>query len=99
MKKSTTEESRTAVENVGEDSPPVLAKSNGSKNGKSKSANGEIDLTVILTSLQCMRDGETPHASIDAGYQHAVAVLMAVMSYETGRKTQYDHANRAIRTV
>jgi predicted dehydrogenase len=50
----------------------------------------------FLNWLQCMRTGETPHASIDAGYQHAVAVLMAVISYETGRRTTYDHAKRKI---
>jgi len=53
----------------------------------------------FLNWLQCMRSGETPHASIDAGYQHAIAVLMAVMSYDTGRKTVYDHAKRSIKTV
>lgn len=52
-----------------------------------------------LNWLQCMRSGETPNASIDAGYQHAISVLMAVISYETGKKTVYDHAKRAIKTV
>jgi predicted dehydrogenase len=51
----------------------------------------------FLNWLQCMRTGETPHASIDAGYQHAIAVLMAVKSYDTGRKTIYDHATRTIK--
>jgi hypothetical protein len=37
-----------------------------------------------------MRSGETPNANIDAGYQHAVAVLMAVISYDPGKKTTYD---------
>jgi hypothetical protein len=46
-----------------------------------------------------MRSGETPHASIDAGFQHAVAVLMAVTSYDTGKKTVYDPAKRKISTV
>ena len=46
-----------------------------------------------------MRANETPHASIDAGYQHAVAVLMAVISYDTGKKTIYDAAKRKITTV
>jgi hypothetical protein len=46
-----------------------------------------------------MRNGNTPNASIDAGYQHAIAVLMAVMSYDTGKKTIYDHARREIRTA
>ncbi len=52
-----------------------------------------------LDWLQCMRNGKTPNASIDAGYQHAVAVIMAMKSYETGRKTVYDHATRTIKTV
>lgn len=52
----------------------------------------------FLNWLQCMRDGGTPNASIDAGYQHAVAVLMATRSYETGRKTFYDRQQRTIRT-
>jgi len=53
----------------------------------------------FLDWLQCIRSGATPHASIDAGFQHAVAVLMATRSYETGRKTTYDSAARAIRTA
>ncbi len=31
---------------------------NGSKNGRSKSADDQVDLTAILTSLQSMRDGD-----------------------------------------
>jgi len=34
------------------------AAKNGSRNGKGKTADASIDLTVILTSLQCMRDGD-----------------------------------------
>jgi predicted dehydrogenase len=66
---------------------------------------GKVEVTPIerpdhwLNWLQCMRDGKTPHASIDAGYQHAVAVLMAVISYDTGKKTIYDHAKRQIKTA
>ncbi len=66
---------------------------------------GQNDVTPVprpdhyLNWLQCMRTGGTPHASIDDGYKHAVAVLMAVVSYETGRKTLYDHARRTIETV
>lgn len=52
-----------------------------------------------LNWLQCMRDGKTPNASIDAGYQHAVAVMMAVISYDTGKKTFYDHTKRKITTA
>jgi hypothetical protein len=35
-----------------------------------------------------MRDGTTPNASLDAGYQHAIASIMATMSYEKGRRDE-----------
>ncbi|MCX7826490.1 MAG: hypothetical protein N2689_13160, partial [Verrucomicrobiae bacterium] len=50
----------------------------------------------FLDWLQCMRSGKTTRAPIEAGYQHSVACLMAVQSYNTGRRTTYDHARRAI---
>jgi len=53
----------------------------------------------FLNWLQCMRSGETPNASIDAGYQHAVAVIMAMTSYETGRKALYDPVKRTLTTA
>jgi predicted dehydrogenase len=45
---------------------------------------------------RCMRDGTTPNASLDAGYQHSIASIMATMSYEKGRRTRFDAANRTI---
>lgn len=45
---------------------------------------------------RCMRDGKTPNASLDAGYQHSIASIMATMSYETGRRTRFDPAKRTI---
>ena len=45
---------------------------------------------------RCMRDGKTPNASLDAGYQHAIASIMATMSYEKGRRTRFDPATRTI---
>jgi len=53
----------------------------------------------FLNWLQCMRTGETPNAPIEAGYQHAVAVIMAMKSFETGRKALYDPIQRKITTV
>ena len=82
--------------------PTYSAEGGGKRDGKIR---GKMDITPVerpdhfLNWLQCLRSGETPHASIDAGYQHAVAVLMAVMSYDTGKKTIYDPVKRAIRTA
>jgi predicted dehydrogenase len=51
----------------------------------------------FLDWLQCLRSRQTPNASIDAGYQHAVAGLMAVKSFDTGKRMVYDAAKREIR--
>ena len=51
----------------------------------------------FLDWLQCLRTRKTPNASIDAGYQHAVAVIMAMQSYDTGLRMIYDHDKREIR--
>jgi predicted dehydrogenase len=47
---------------------------------------------------RCLRDGKTPNAPLDSGYQHAVASIMATMSYETGRRARFDPAKRTITT-
>jgi hypothetical protein len=45
---------------------------------------------------RCMRDGRTPNAPLDAGYQHAVASIMATMSYESGKRVRFDAVKRTI---
>ena len=82
--------------------PTYTAEGGPKRDGKIR---GKVDVPAVerpdhfLNWLQCLRSGATPHANIDAGYQHAVAVLMAVISYDTGKKTIYDPAKRAIRTA
>jgi len=51
----------------------------------------------FLDWLQCIRSRGTCRAPIDAGYQHAVAVLMAVRAHDTGHRQIYDPENREIR--
>jgi predicted dehydrogenase len=69
------------------------------------SIRGKVDVPQIARPdhfrnwLNCMRDGKIPHADIDAGYQHGVAVLLAVISYDTGKKTIYDAKARTIKTA
>jgi predicted dehydrogenase len=40
--------------------------------------------------LKCVRSRETPRASVDAGFSHAVAGCMAAVSLETGRRVSFD---------
>jgi len=51
----------------------------------------------FLDWLQCLRTRKAPNASIDAGYQHGVAVIMAMQSFDTGKRTVYDAEAREIR--
>ena len=51
----------------------------------------------MLNWLQCLRSRETPHAPIEAGYQHAVAVIMAMKACDAGRRMIYDAEKREIR--
>ncbi|QOY87290.1 Gfo/Idh/MocA family protein [Paludibaculum fermentans] len=46
--------------------------------------------------LQCMRSRKTPNGSIETGFAHAVAVVMANRSYREGRKMYWDRKNEKI---
>ncbi len=46
--------------------------------------------------LSCMRNRQTPNGSIDTGFAHAVAVIMATRSYREGRKIYWDRKREEI---
>lgn len=46
--------------------------------------------------LRCVRSRQTPRASVEAGFSHAVAGCMAAVSLETGRRVRFDAANLEI---
>ena len=50
----------------------------------------------FLNWLQCLRTRQQPLAPIEAGYQHSVACLMAVQSYDTGQRMTYNVEKREI---
>ncbi|MCX5646607.1 MAG: Gfo/Idh/MocA family oxidoreductase [Phycisphaerae bacterium] len=80
---------------------PVLSAEGGAKRmGKIRGKVPVKDVPMpdhFLDWLQCLRSRKTPNASIDAGYQHAVACLMAVRAFDTGKRTIYDAEKREIR--
>ena len=47
--------------------------------------------------LDCVRSREQPIAPIEAGYAHAVAIIMADEALTTGRRVGYDHGRRELR--
>lgn len=50
----------------------------------------------FLDWLQCLRTRNQPIAPIEAGYQHSVACLMAVQSFDSGQRMTYDTNKREI---
>ena len=46
--------------------------------------------------FQCMRSRKTPNGSIETGFAHAVAVVMATRSYREGKKIRWDRKNEKI---
>lgn len=46
--------------------------------------------------LECIRNRRKPNADIDQGYAHGIACLMAMRSYDTGRRMTFDRAKRQI---
>ena len=80
---------------------PVLTAEGGEKNKgaiRGKQPVKDIEQPDHFQNwLQCLRTRKTPNASIDAGYQHAVAVIMAMKAYDTGRRQVYDPEKREIR--
>ena len=80
--------------------PMISAEGGGKRMGQIR-GNKRVDDVAhpdhFLDWLQCLRTRGTPNASIDAGYQHAVAVIMAMQSYDTGKRTVYDSEKREIR--
>jgi len=80
---------------------PVLTAEGGSKNrGVIRGVNPVKPVERpdhFLDWLQCLRSRQTPNASIEAGFQHAVACIMAVESQDKGIRTVYDPAARQIK--
>ena len=46
--------------------------------------------------LQCIRSRQTPNGSIETGFAHAVAVIMATRSYREGRKMTWEREREQI---
>ena len=79
---------------------PILSAEGGSKNKGVIRGKKPVPETSrpdhFLDWLQCLRTRKTPNASIEAGYQHAVACLMGVRSFDTGQRMIYNKQTREI---
>jgi predicted dehydrogenase len=61
-------------------------------------AMGIDDMTTehMANWLECLRSRKAPHCTVDDGFAHSVACIMAAQSYRSGRKLFWDAAREAI---
>ncbi len=46
--------------------------------------------------MECVRSRKPTHAPVEAGYNHAVACIMANGAYRTGMRTVFDEATQEV---
>jgi predicted dehydrogenase len=51
---------------------------------------GDDDLSHMTNWLECLRSRKPPNATVDHGFAHSVAVIMAARAYREGRKLYWD---------
>ncbi len=56
----------------------------------------EMTTAHMLNWLECLRSRKQPHAPVEAGYQHAIATIMANAAYRTGERVTFDEATREV---
>jgi predicted dehydrogenase len=71
------------------DSAPKIATSADTGGDPDTSAN-------VRNWMECVRSRQTPNASIEAGYQHSVALCMTVAAIQTGRRVTFDDAKQEV---
>jgi predicted dehydrogenase len=56
----------------------------------------DLSLEHMANWFECMRSRQQPHATVDNGFAHSVACMMAAQSYWSGKKVYWDAAREEI---
>ena len=56
----------------------------------------DLSLGHMSNWIECMRTRQQPHCTVEEGYSHSVACMMATEAYWSGRKVYWDAKNEAI---
>jgi hypothetical protein len=46
--------------------------------------------------MECVRDRKNPHAPVEAGYSHAIALIMSNAALRTGMRATFDEKTRQV---
>ena len=56
----------------------------------------ELTLSHVRNWMECVRSRRQPNAPIEAGYNHAIAVIMSNAAYRTGQKVTFDEKTQEV---
>ena len=56
----------------------------------------DLSLEHMSNWFECLRSRQQPHCTVDEGFAHSVACMMATEAYWSGKKQYWDAANEAI---
>ncbi len=56
----------------------------------------DLSLEHMSNWFECLRSRQQPHCTVEAGFAHSVACMMATEAYWSGKKQYWDAANEAI---
>jgi predicted dehydrogenase len=77
--------------------PDVSLKELGGKISTEASTGGDPLTTAHVRNwMECVRSRKQPNAPIEAGYHHAIAVIMANAAYRTGERVTFDEQTQEV---
>jgi hypothetical protein len=77
---------------------PELSLTDMAEKTPTDAATGGDPLTVahVRNWMECVRSRKEPNAPIEAGYHHAIAVIMANAAYRTGERVTFDEKTQEV---
>ena len=77
--------------------PKISLLDSAAKTATSADTGGDPDTSANVRNwMECVRSRKTPNASVDAGYQHSVALCMTIAAIQTGRRVAFDDAKQEV---
>jgi predicted dehydrogenase len=77
--------------------PELSLKEMGERTSTGASTGGDPLTTAHIRNwMECVRSRKQPNAPIEAGYRHAIAVIMTNAAYRTGQKVTFDEKTQEV---
>jgi len=76
--------------------PELSLESSVKVSTEAKTGSDPLTLAHIRNWMECVRSRKQPNAPIEAGYNHAIAVIMSNAAYRTGEKVVFDEKSQEV---